>query len=535
MNQKLNLEQLTQSPRIINAASTIRKNWKIYLLKKRVKFYSIVRRIQSFRRSASVCIQKWFRGHMVRKELPFIHKKYRGRLIRWKYDAKEVAMAGTFTKPTWEECIPLRYSRFLEEFISTYFIDVKIEPGVYFIKFIADGEWLCDGSLPISLDETGNHNNVITIYSEDRRIFRATSAKTITAREATSTERFAHNDRSESPHMKGRTMSGHLDSPIVLDFLNKKQLESELKCVKLVMAAHMIAHPKSRNMKYTNEGSADAYFIDELNQCFGLADGVGEWETFGLDPSLFSKELMQKNHAHFKRKGFLLSRCPETDVTAKLLKFADKAHNGIVSYGSSTMLIGYCRESNLYTVSLGDSGYIVLRMREGSKNFYTVHRSIEQQHSFNCPYQLAKLPQPKDHDKLLDQGMTALVSLLKKTKEPNFDTPSCADTQMICIRPGDIIIAATDGLFDNLYDVDIIRIVEHMSNKQLPAKKFCKFLARALAERAVDKGWDITYRSPFSKNAAKSGRRYIGGKLDDTTVIVGLAIPDTEPKYKLTV
>jgi hypothetical protein len=51
---------------------------------------------------------------------------------------------------------------------------------------------------------------------------------------------------------------------------------------------------------------------------------------------------------------------------------------------------------------------------------------------------------------------------------------------------------------------------------------FCKNLSAALAEKAIAKGWDNTYRSPFARNAAKAGKRYIGGKLDDTTVVVAV-------------
>ena len=49
-----------------------------------------------------------------------------------------------------------------------------------------------------------------------------------------------------------------------------------------------------------------------------------------------------------------------------------------------------------------------------------------------------------------------------------------------------------------------------------------------LVVRAIDKGWDSTYKSPFSKNAAKHGMKYIGGKLDDTSVIVALALEQDE-------
>ena len=46
----------------------------------------------------------------------------------------------------------------------------------------------------------------------------------------------------------------------------------------------------------------------------------------------------------------------------------------------------YKQENTLYTANLGDSGFLVIRSGK------VLHRSEEQQHYFNTPFQLAMAP-----------------------------------------------------------------------------------------------------------------------------------------------
>ena len=78
----------------------------------------------------------------------------------------------------------------------------------------------------------------------------------------------------------------------------------------------------------------------------------------------------------------------------------------------------------------------------------------------------------------------------------------------------------SDGIFDNLYDEDILYCI----NKNLDFKTFdLKDLQRTadcLSFSAEVKGYDPNYDSPFSKEARAHGRKHKGGKPDDITVIV---------------
>lgn len=132
----------------------------------------------------------------------------------------------------------------------------------------------------------------------------------------------------------------------------------------------------------------------------------------------------------------------------------------------------------LRSANLGDSGFSLYR------NGALIFRSKEQQHGFNCPFQLG-----------------------------HGDTPAMARKEAIDVEPGDVVIVASDGLFDNVFDKDIaLEVAKHTTVDEL---------ATNLANLASINGKNPKFKSPFSINAAKIGYSYRGGKLDDVTVVVG--------------
>lgn len=217
-----------------------------------------------------------------------------------------------------------------------------------------------------------------------------------------------------------------------------------------------------------------------------------------------------------------LDNSSEKESCEILIDILDRAYKQVKSYGSATVFLGMLKGYKLYTLCLGDSGFIIIRERDATGQLATIYRSSEQQHSFNCPFQLAFLPEPEDYPDLIRKGLNSLVTLLKKSNRSSQDVPSDASTDIIHLAPGDIIIVATDGLFDNLFDQDIIKVCE--AYRGYNPVKFCSETAKELVIVAIQKGWDPAYRSPFSKNAGRFGKRYIGGKLDDTSVIVAQAV-----------
>lgn len=98
---------------------------------------------------------------------------------------------------------------------------------------------------------------------------------------------------------------------------------------------------------------------------------------------------------------------------------------GLAGSSTACVLILNRENSTVYTANIGDSGFIVVRKGE------IVHRSEEQQHYFNTPFQLS-LPPPGHGDNVLS------------------DSPESADTLSFTVKDGDVILVATDGVFDNV-------------------------------------------------------------------------------------
>jgi protein phosphatase PTC7 len=478
-------------------------------------------KILEVRRAAATMLQKHMRGFLIRSSLPFKRFRDTDRLLQWNTPAKSVLALGTFTKPAWGKYLKLKYCRALGGFVSAALLKQKLIQGSYHFKFVVDGVWKCSDLYPLVKDMRGNVNNCLLVTGAQRRFPRAISTRHLT-HEAVSHDLAARESASPyiSPVRVPRNWSGSFNSPLQKDF--RDELEVPYSAVKLLFGGHMIAHPKARDAPLTPLGSADAYFVETEAQCFGLADGVGEWTTFGLDASLFPTELMLGCRHSLLYK---LSSLPadSSEVIDEMVSALNDAEAQTSSFGSSTALLGLCKEGTLHVIYVGDSSFMVLRKRENG--LATVYRSVEQQHCFNCPFQLARLPGSEHYSGLSARGLGSLVTLLQKSSSQRQDTALDARTEVIRLQAGDILIAGTDGLFDNLYDSDIVDIVRARMEMDYSDCCLPDIIARELAVKAVEKGWDSMYKSPFSRTSHKAGKQYLGGKLDDTTVVVGVAVP----------
>jgi len=225
------------------------------------------------------------------------------------------------------------------------------------------------------------------------------------------------------------------------------------------------------------KGGEDAYFLSDDMKVIGIADGVGGWGDIGVDPALYSRSLMEG--AKMCAESALGSRDP-VEVMSEAYNYSTYVQ------GSSTCCIVVLDGVRITTANLGDSGFMVVRGLD------IIFRSKEQQHSFNFPYQIGTGSADKPHH---SQRIT------------------------IDVQPGDIIITGTDGLWDNLYDDDILEIIANASSQD-PAS-----IAQLIARHAHLVANDKDIISPFSKSARSNGYPLAtGGKLDDITVIVGRVV-----------
>ncbi|KAF5738169.1 putative protein phosphatase 2c [Tripterygium wilfordii] len=255
--------------------------------------------------------------------------------------------------------------------------------------------------------------------------------------------------------------------------LHEQPLKSTVsfnQTLKLLSGSCYLPHPDKEET-----GGEDAHFMCVEEQAIGVADGVGGWADVGINSGLFSRELMSNSVAAIQEE-------PKGSIDP--VRVLEKAHSGTKAKGSSTACIIALTEKGLNAINLGDSGFIVVR--DGS----TIFQSPVQQHSFNFTYQL-------------ESGSTG-------------DLPSSGQVFTISVAPGDVVIAGTDGLFDNLYNNEVTAVVIHALKEGLEPQLTAQKIAALARHRAQDR-----YRqTPFSKAAQDAGFHYYGGKLDDITVVV---------------
>lgn len=276
--------------------------------------------------------------------------------------------------------------------------------------------------------------------------------------------------------------------------------------IHLLFGASNIPHPDK-----AAKGGEDAYFYDERTCTFGVADGVGGSASEGVDPGLFSRALLRQCVAALDGSA---------DGLRAALSAAgrDLCKNSLG--GASTLLIGNlepldgadgAERGALHVLNVGDCGALLLRpatrrFRQGGTIRWPrlVARTHEQTWYFNCPYQLSV--------------------------GDAFEQAEDADELRALAQPGDVLIVATDGCLDNLWEVALQtevakRLGEIGAHNATTARQAIDALAAAIGEAAAATGRRENEKSlstPFSAAAAKEGLRFDGGKLDDVCVVVGV-------------
>ncbi|CAH8506558.1 unnamed protein product [Schistosoma bovis] len=186
----------------------------------------------------------------------------------------------------------------------------------------------------------------------------------------------------------------------------------------------------------------DACFLSVTDSSYvlGVADGVGGWRSYGVDPGRFSRAVMKNcervvNSGRFipDKLEVLIAQCYEDVLNSKELIL-----------GSATLCIVSLQrnEHRVYGASLGDSGYLVIR--EG----HVIQRSVHQKHSFNTPFQLSCPP-------------------TLRSRRFHCDLPNQAAQTSVEVKPGDVIIVGTDGLFDNLTESMILQEIKTIEVESL--------------------------------------------------------------------
>ncbi|XP_034482463.1 protein phosphatase PTC7 homolog isoform X2 [Drosophila innubila] len=241
----------------------------------------------------------------------------------------------------------------------------------------------------------------------------------------------------------------------------------------------------------------DAWFRTSTSkaEALGVADGVGGWRVYGIDPGQFSRFLMRSCERLTHTHDFEATR-PEQLLARAYCNLLEQKKPILGSCTACVLTL--LRGSNtLYAANIGDSGLLVIR--DGS----IVCRSMEQQHHFNTPFQLA-VPPPGHELNVLTDG------------------PECAALLQFDIQCGDILVLATDGVYDNVSEEMLVRVLSHAAGISDPVK--LQTYANSVALMARSLSFNPSHDSPFSRNARRHNIDAPGGKPDDITVILASVV-----------
>ncbi|KAK3372470.1 phosphatase 2C-like domain-containing protein [Podospora didyma] len=311
------------------------------------------------------------------------------------------------------------------------------------------------------------------------------------------------------------------------------------------------------------ESGQDAFFVSRIGTnpsevALGVADGVGGWMDSGVDPADFSHAFCDyMATAAFKaRSPGAAGGAPLTARKLMQKGYEDVCHDPAIKAGGSTAIVGLLNEQGtLEVANLGDSGFILLRLNG-------VHASSEPQtHAFNTPYQLSVVPPSM----LLRAATFGGAQLM--------DQPRDAEVTRHSLRHGDVLIFASDGLWDNLFNQDILRIVsrtmENMgawtatdagvqvkpdlapytrldktpteaeekssSSNTRPLVTLQSLLAVEIVGAAKSASMNAKLDGPFAKEVKKYYPHEVwrGGKEDDICAVVVIVSEEGTPKAKL--
>jgi len=309
-------------------------------------------------------------------------------------------------------------------------------------------------------------------------------------------------------------------------------------------AANLAACKAAKNKRNRVKSGEDSFFYSQVGTtkvtAFGVADGVGGWAESGIDSGDFSHglcEYMACAARMWPLKPNATSLHPKDLLQVGYDGVIDD--KSIIGGGSTACLAVAEPDGKVEVANLGDSGFMHLGLNA------VRHFTQPQTHAFNTPYQLSKTPQRM----LVQMAVFGGPSTLS-------DLPKVAGVTNHQVRHGDVLVFATDGVWDNLSPQDVLGIISRSmvdigawvdkdgtmevgpklrelaqadrdgkaDRKSLQAK-----LAVAITKGAKETGLNTRRDGPFAKEVQKHypGEHWHGGKPDDIATVVALVVEES--------
>jgi len=289
-------------------------------------------------------------------------------------------------------------------------------------------------------------------------------------------------------------------------------------------ATYQRTHPRKLRLGHKD---ADAALVSPM--MLGVADGVSQIEEYGIDASELPRELL-KACEDLATSRLIPDVENSKDSYFGPISLMCEAYEATDSQGSTTVLLAVLDNSTkihgklhpmVAMISIGDCELVILRRIKGRKSeleaiFHTEMQRIDG--NTQSPLQVARVPDEVD---------------------PGFDESIAIDvirhgSAVHCVSAyeGDILVMGSDGVFDNLYQDEIVDICNHLlppiSGKAGPQQPLEASLLKEVAQSIVDGSHAKTVADALGRYACSPIGR--GGKVDDTCCVVGEVVEWTKAR-----
>lgn len=226
----------------------------------------------------------------------------------------------------------------------------------------------------------------------------------------------------------------------------------------------------------------------------GVADGVSGWSGAHANSGLFARSFLENISRNFSELSFKnsdnLNNIKEEDLSKNL----DDAYKDSIQImksedfkGSSTLLIGMIIDKTLKIMNIGDSKLFVIRDGE------IVQSNSEQYIANLCPEQ---------------------VGTTKTDKLPS----SVVQFYDFELQQDDLILVCSDGVTDNLYNDEILEIINKKLNKE---KSNLQEVSNSLLYKTKSTAFDNYCVCPYVEKVNELSNQFItGGKIDDISICI---------------